>query len=238
MRIDLFFTIPEVDPSIVHGGTALVIDVIRATSVVAEALANGARAVYPVAEPEEALRLANQLGREAALLCGERRGLKIEGFDMGNSPREFTRDAVEGHALVMTTTNGTRAFLAAAEAEKVVSASFLNLSSAARAASDSDRVSILCAGRGDRFSLDDALCGGLLTSQLVANSPNAVLNDSATAALTLARELDVTEERLAATAAGSAVVEIGLGEDLPFLARVDRHDLAPEMVDRVIRLPQ
>jgi len=238
MRIDLYFTIPEVDPSVVQGGTSLVIDVIRATSVVAEALANGARAVYPVAEPEEALRLANQLGREAALLCGERRGLKIEGFDMGNSPREFTREAVEGLSLVMTTTNGTRAFLAAAEADRVVSASFLNLSAAAQAASESERVSIICAGRGDRFSLDDALCGGLLADKLSTMFPEASLNDAASAALALASDLDLTVERLASTDAGAAVVEIGLGEDLPFLAQVDRHDLAPEMLDRVIRLPQ
>ena len=238
MRIDLYFTIPEVDPAAVHGGTALVIDVIRATSVVAEALANGARAVYPVAEPEEALRLANQLGREAALLCGERRGLKIEGFDMGNSPREFTKDAVDGLSLVMTTTNGTRAFLAAAEADRVVSASFLNLSAAARAAGEAERVSIICAGRADRFSLDDALCGGLLAGKLLSQFPDASLNDSASAALALTSDLDLTVERLASTAAGAAVVEIGLGDDLPFLAQVDRHDLAPEMLDRVIRLPQ
>ncbi|MCA9736049.1 MAG: 2-phosphosulfolactate phosphatase [Gemmatimonadota bacterium] len=238
MRIDLFFTIPEVDPQAVQGSTALVIDIIRATSVIAEALANGARAVYPVSDTEEALRLANQLGRETTLLCGERRGLKIDGFDLGNSPREFTRERVAGRSLVMTTTNGTRAFLAAAEADRVVAASLLNLGAAARRAAEAQRVSILCAGRSDRFSLDDALCGGLLVRALLdAWGGDVRLNDGARAAAELARGLDCTVDTLAGTAAGRAVVDIGLGDDLPFLAQRDRHDLAPEMQDRVIRLP-
>ncbi|MEZ4415074.1 MAG: 2-phosphosulfolactate phosphatase [Gemmatimonadota bacterium] len=238
MRIDLFFTIPEVDPQAVQGSTALVIDVIRATSVIAEALANGARAVYPVLDTEEALRLANQLGRESTLLCGERRGLKIEGFDLGNSPREFLPEKVAQQSLVMTTTNGTRAFLAAAEADRVVSASLLNLSAAAAVAAQSDRVSIVCAGRQDRFSLDDALCGGLLVAALSDHRGGEVrLNDAARAAQELATSLTCDEGTLGATAAGRAVVEIGLGDDLPFVAQRDRHALAPEMHDRVIRLP-
>ncbi len=238
MRVDLYFTIPEVEGPVVQGGTALVIDVIRATSVITEAMANGARAVYPVAEAEEALHLANQLGRETTLLCGERRGVKIVGFDLGNSPREFTKDAVDGRALVMTTSNGTRAFLAAAEADRAISASFMNLSAAARAASGADRVSLLCAGRADRFSLDDALCGGLLVRKLFEEHPEADLNDAARAALILAERLSVTTELLLETAAGAAVEDIDLGDDLRLVAEIDRHDLAPEMLDRVIRLPR
>ena len=128
MTVDTFFTGAAVDPAAVPGTTAVVIDVIRATSTIMEALANGARAVYPVASTEEAVQLAASLGRDDSLLCGERKGVMIEGFDLGNSPREYTPDVVAEKQLVMTTTNGTRAFVAVQGAERVVSASFLNLS--------------------------------------------------------------------------------------------------------------
>ncbi|MCA9297739.1 MAG: 2-phosphosulfolactate phosphatase, partial [Phycisphaerales bacterium] len=109
MRIDVFFTVDEVDPALLPGTTVVVVDVVRATTTITEALANGARGIYPTASIEEAVKLASSLGREDALLCGERKGAKIEGFDLGNSPREFTRAAVEDKRLVMSTTNGTRA---------------------------------------------------------------------------------------------------------------------------------
>ncbi len=87
-----------VDEASVEGRTAVVIDVIRATSTLVEALANGARAIFPTVSTEEAVKLASSLGREDTLLCGERKGLKIEGFDLGNSPAEFTPEVVAGKA--------------------------------------------------------------------------------------------------------------------------------------------
>ncbi|NIP79971.1 MAG: hypothetical protein GWM90_12415, partial [Gemmatimonadetes bacterium] len=93
----------------------VVVDVLRATSTIVEALANGARAVFPVATVDDAARIAQGIGRDSVLLCGERKGLRIEGFDLGNGPPEFGADRVAGSSLVMTTTNGTAAFLAVAE---------------------------------------------------------------------------------------------------------------------------
>ena len=236
MRIELYNSIPEMDGAPVVDAAALVIDVLRATSTLTEALANGARAVYPVLTAEEAVRIANSLGREDTIVCGERKGLLIEGFDLGNSPREFTPDRVRDRKLVMTTTNGTRAFLAVAEAERVVAASFLNLSAAAEAVADAERVVILCAGKEDRFTLDDTLCGGHLVAKLTEGREAACsLNDGALAAQALASAQPPTEELFTRIAAGQALVEVGLGEDLPFCAQVDRHTLVPVMVDRVIR---
>lgn len=236
MRIDLYFTIPQVDGGRVGGAGALVVDVIRATSVIAEALANGARAIYPVLSAEEAIRLATSMGREDTLICGERKGLRIEGFDHGNSPREFTREAVEGKQMVMTTSNGTRAFHAVQEAERVVSASFLNLTAAAGAVRDFERVVIVCAGKEDRFSFDDALCGGHLVAALTkGRKRSCTLNDGAMAALALAEGNAPSAALFRKVAAGAALVDIDLGDDLPFCARVDRHDVVPEMTDLVIR---
>ena len=236
MRVELYNSIPEFEGTGVHGAAALVVDVIRATSTLTEALANGARAVTPVLSAEEAIRIANSLGRDETVVCGERKGLPIEGFDLGNSPLEFTPQVVRGRQLVMTTTNGTRAFIAVQEAELVVAASFLNLSAAAKSVKDAERVVILCAGKEDRLSLDDTLCGGHLVGKLVkGRRKDCQLNDGAFAALTLSEALKPSAPLFAKIAAGRALVDIELKADLHFCAQVDRHDLAPVMTDRVIR---
>ncbi|HEX4589449.1 MAG TPA: 2-phosphosulfolactate phosphatase, partial [Gemmataceae bacterium] len=111
------------------GGLAIVIDVLRATTVIVHALAAGCRSVIPCGEIEEAKRRAAELRREGkVLLAGERHGQPIPGFDLGNSPGEFTCKVCKDAALVMTTTNGTRALLRAAEAERVLAAAFVNFS--------------------------------------------------------------------------------------------------------------
>src|SRR5690606_24311561 len=104
--VDVCFTPDELVSGELQGRVAVVVDVLRATSSIVEALANGARSVLPVASIEAAVRLAQNVGRDQVLLCGERRGLPIEGFDLGNSPREFTPERVAGKTLIMTTTNG------------------------------------------------------------------------------------------------------------------------------------
>jgi 2-phosphosulfolactate phosphatase len=238
VKVATFFTAAQVDPAKVHKRTAVVIDVIRATSTIVEALANGAQAVYPTLSTEEAIRLANSLGREDTILCGERKGLKIEGFDLGNSPREFTPDRIRGKRLVMSTTNGTRAFLVAQAAERVLAGSFLNLSGVTRALKGAERVTLVCAGKEDRFSLDDALCAGrILQSVIEEYGVDPELDDASRAVLALARDLEPDEELLRATAAGAALVKVELGDDLRVCAQVDRHAVVPEMHDRMIRLP-
>src|SRR5258706_3742216 len=114
------------------GAVCVVFDVLRATSSMVTALANGASAVVPVSEIPEALKIRERDQR--ILLAGERDGLRIQSgltggitFDLGNSPREFTREKVNGKMIAMTTTNGTRALRACARAKTVLAASFLNL---------------------------------------------------------------------------------------------------------------
>lgn len=238
MRTDVYLTAGAVDPTDVAGRTAVVVDVIRATSTIVTALANGARAIYPTVSTEEAIKLASSLGRDDVLLCGERKGIKIEGFDLGNSPSEFVSETVEGKRLVMSTTNGTRAFLAAGGAERALAASFLNLAAVVDALADAEDVVIVCAGKEDHFSLDDAVCAGHLVRELQERTgEEATLNDAGTAALHLASRFAPDEAFLRGTAAGRALVEIGLESDLSLCARRDRFDLVPEMVDRMIRLP-
>ena len=242
MRVETYLSAHEADAAQIADGTAVVIDVIRATSTIVEALASGARAVYPTLSSEEAIQLANSLGREDTLLCGEQKGLRIEGFDLGNSPGEFTSDRVSGKQLVMSTTNGTRAFLAAEGAERVLAASLLNLSAVAEAVSGAERVVFVCAGKEGRFSLDDALCAGLILQSLAGEgddrpSSSWRLDDASRSALALAKVYDVAADLLRETAAGTALVEVGLEADLERCAEVDRYRLVPEMHDRMISLP-
>lgn len=241
MRAHAFFTAGSVNPSDASGSTAVVVDVIRATSTMVTAFGNGAEAVYPTISTEDALRLASSLGRDETLLCGERKGRKIEGFDLGNSPAEYERQTVEGKRLVMSTTNGTRAFLAASTADRVLAASFLNLSAVTEAAleslEDSGLLVVVCAGKEDRFSLDDAVCAGCLLREVSRRSGGELeTNDSAAAAFTLSKDFAVDEAFLRSTAAGRALVDIGLDSDLSLCARRDVYELVPEMTDRVIRV--
>ncbi len=239
MRISVHFTPEEVSPDDVSRTTAIVIDVVRATSCIVEAIANGASAIFPAVSVEEALRMRALLGRGGALLCGERKGVRIDGFDLGNSPAEFTPAAVGGTRLVMTTTNGTKAFAAAAGARRVLAASFFNLTAVVNAVADDGEVVIICAGKEGRFSLDDTVCAGLIVRGVLDRASGAVtLNDGAAAAANLAVVHEVSGDLLAGTAAGQALVDVGLGSDLALCAEADRHQIVPMMYDRVITAPR
>ena len=238
MRVGVRFSPDEVDPGEIAGTTAVVIDVLRATSCIVEAIANGARAVHPVVSVEEAFALRASLGADT-LLCGERRGLRIDGFDLGNSPAEFAPAAVSGKRLVMTTTNGTRAFAAAAGADRVLAASFRNQSAVVDSLAGDRSVVVVCAGKEGRFSLDDTVCAGIIVRGLRGRCNGQVgLDDAAAAAADLAGIHPVTDDMLAGTAAGQALVDAGLGSDLALCARADRHQIVPMMYDRVITAPQ
>ncbi|MCY3612274.1 MAG: 2-phosphosulfolactate phosphatase [Gemmatimonadetes bacterium] len=238
MRISVYFAPDKVDRGELAGAAAVVIDVVRATSCIVEAVANGARAVHPVVSVEEAFRLRESLGADT-LLCGERRGLRIDGFDLGNSPAEFSRAAVAGKRLVMTTTNGTRAFAAAATADQVFTASFHNQTAVVAALPGDGAVVVVCAGKEGRFSLDDTVCAGIIVRGLCDRVNGPVrLNDGAAAAGDLAGIHPVTGGMLAATAAGKALVDVGLGSDLALCARADRHQIVPMMYDGVITAPR
>jgi 2-phosphosulfolactate phosphatase len=237
MRVRVFFSVAEADPAELQERTVVVIDVLRATSTIVTALASGARAIYPVGSPEEAVRLASSLGREETLLCGERRGLKIEGYHLGNSPAEFTRERVAGRRLVMSTTNGTRALGVTANAERVLVCSLLNLGAVSRVAAFSESLVVLCAGREHHFALDDALCAGLLLDRVAeARGEDLDLDDAGRVARMLSARTAPDGDFLKGVAAGRALVEIGLGSDVDDCARVDVHDIVPEMQDRMIRL--
>ncbi len=236
MKIDVHFE-PAAPLPDLAGSTVVVIDVLRATSSMVEALVNGAQGVYPAPSTEEAIKLASSLGREDTILCGEARGLTIEGFDLGNSPREFSTERVAGKRLVMSTTNGTRAFFLVEDAVSVLACSFMNLSAVAEAVMESDSIVVVCAGAEGLFSLDDAVCAGALVQRIrKAAEVEVELNDAAMGAVEMALTFHINAHFLASTSAGQHLTEIGLREDLEVCAQIDRHSVVPEMGDRVIQL--
>ena len=238
MKLSVCFTPAEVRAGDLEGASAIVIDVVRATSCIVEAMAHGARAVLPAVSIEEAVRLRNSLVGDDVLLCGERHGLPIEGFDLDNSPAEFTPEAVAGKRLVMTTTNGTKALAAAEGAERILPASFLNLGAVADAVRGDRAVVIICAGKEGRFAMDDTVCAGHILRRVMDGFAESVLLDErAQAAVDLAGIHGASGDMLARTAAGRALVEVGLGADLALCARADRHKIVPMMRDRIITVP-
>ncbi len=236
MNIDVHFE-PAAPLPDLAGSTVVVIDVLRATSSMVEALVNGAQGVYPAPSTEEAIKLAASLGREDTILCGEARGLMIEGFDLGNSPREFSADRVAGKRLVMSTTNGTRAFFLVEDAVRVLTCSFMNLSAVAAAGMEADSIVVVCAGMEGLFSLDDAVCAGALVQRIRTGAEVDIeLNDAAMGAVEMALTFRINAHFLASTSTGQHLIEIGLREDLEACAEIDRHSVVPEMDDRVIQL--
>lgn len=234
MRIEACFTVGEADQAALVDATVVVIDVLRSTTTIVEALANGARGIYPTVSTEDAVKLAQSLGREDTLLCGERKGEKVGGFDLGNSPAEFTSQAVGGKRLVLSTTNGTRAFSLAHESARVLACAFTNLSAVVDEIADVEELVVLCAGREGRFSMADALCAGHLISRVLREAKaDHELNDAAIAAKALASRKP-TKRFLSETAGGKALIEIGLESDLDLCAEVDRHDLVAAMSDQAI----
>ncbi|HEX6590315.1 MAG TPA: 2-phosphosulfolactate phosphatase [Longimicrobiales bacterium] len=235
MKLEVIFTPEELAGGDIREHVAIVIDVLRATSVMAQAIASGARAIYPTGDMEEAVRLGQTLDRSELILCGERRGLRIEGFDLGNSPLEFTPDTVADRTLVMATTNGTPAMVAASTAARVYAASFLNLGAVTRAVGDAASVTVICAGRERRFALEDAVCAGMLAERIMKGRRGVEANDGVTAAVALAARFGADlDSMMRDTAAGRQLIEIGQEHDVVYCAGIDQLDVVPRLEDRRI----
>jgi 2-phosphosulfolactate phosphatase len=239
VRLEVFYGTHQVAPGDTAGRLVAVIDVLRASTSIAVALANGARAVVPLDSPDDVVMRAKGFIREEVRLAGERKLLPIPGFDVGNSPREFTREAVAGKTVLITTTNGTGALMAVQAARDVVVASYVNftpvvamLRSALRGGTD---VAIICAGRGRQFSLEDAACAGRYVNHVTRELIDVEFNDAAVAASLIDRVYGDDLMRLfLACRHGQALRDAGFGEDLPVCGAVDAYPVVPIYQERQI----
>jgi 2-phosphosulfolactate phosphatase len=216
MRIDVAFTPAEAAPAT----AAIVVDVLRATSTIAQALAAGYRRVLCCAEIEEALALRAEV--PDSLVGGERDAVQVEGFDFGASPREYLEARAE--TLILSTTNGTRAILRASKrCEEVFLGSLLNLAAAASVIEDVDSV-VVCSGFKGAFALDDAYCAGRLV-QLVRSDRG----DAAIAAELVAGSFPTALDGLNARTYGPP----GLEQDIAYCAQENILDVVPRLAGMV-----
>ncbi len=238
MILDVIPTPGETTAAALVDRTVVVLDILRASSSIVQALSAGAKSIFPVGSIEEALRMANTFGRDEVLLAGERRCLPIEGFDLGNSPREMTEERIGGKILVMTTTNGTAAMALTVNAERVLIGSLLNMSAVIDELVRTEAEPVfLCAGRERHFALEDVACAGAFAARLMEARPGDwVLNDGARAAIQLAEHFGIGRPLFELSAGGRAIVEAGLEEDLDFCEQVDVSDLIPVLHERSITL--
>lgn len=212
MRVHVAFTPAEAASAPV----GVVVDVLRATSTIAQALASGYRRVLCCAEIGDARALRASL--PDSLVGGERKAVLIDGFDVGASPREFLEARAD--TLILSTTNGTQAILTAAAAcDEVLLGSLLNLDALAAALRERDRdVAILCAGFQGAFAIDDAYCAGRIVQLL-----DGERSDAAIAAELVARAYPDAHTGLTARTYGPP----GLEEDIAFCARESVLDVVP-----------
>lgn len=228
----------HVDRQELAGATVVVIDLLRASSTICTALANGATEVVPFLEVEDARKAAAD-DRSNIILGGERGGNRIDGFDLGNSPAEYTSDRVQGKRVFFTTTNGTRALEHARLANRIVVGALVNLSAVAESIRDADNIQILCAGTDEKETSEDILAAGALVARLT----NASSEWNATAeAQSAFREwqsilaaqaaswsfAEYLAEVLRNTPGGKNLLAIGHEHDLHDCARIDSLQVVPE----------
>ncbi|HSG27982.1 MAG TPA: 2-phosphosulfolactate phosphatase [Candidatus Krumholzibacterium sp.] len=235
MKVRLYPTIEMVEKETLHGAAAVVIDVLRATSTIIAGMENGARSIIPVENIETASRLVGMEERGVKLLAGEWKGQPIEGFDLFNSPSEFTADKVEGRTVVLSTSNGTRAIVAALKAKPLLICSFNNLDAVAGLLSDERQVNILCAGSSGAISAEDVLCGGMLLSVLAERYEVESDDDATLLAMMLASKFDgELRSFLARTDRGRKLSEDGYEDDLDYCSQIDSTDIVPVVKEGTI----
>jgi len=250
--IQVYFLPQLVAPEALRGGTVVVLDILRATTSITYALAAGASRVIPCGEIDEAQQCAARLTAdgERPLLGGERGGLPIPGFDLGNSPAEYTPDHVGGRAVVFTTTNGTRAMQHCRQATRVLIGSFANLRAIVARLRHARDVHLVCAGTDGAITREDVLAAGALTHRLMLpDDPHAAgawsrstLNDEARlardawqATLPPAELLPSTApprwlaQALADSRGGRNLQQVGLVRDVADCAILDRFDVVGEL---------
>ncbi len=239
MRVSVELAARSGRQAVMRGDVVVVIDVLRCTSSIITALHNGAWCVLPVRTVNEARRIYRE--NPGYILAGERGGLKPRGFTLGNSPRAFTKDRVEGSTIVMTTTSGTRALTNVRGSRWVLIGALLNARAVAeaayRASAEEGRgISLVLAGTRGQFSLEDFLGAGAIVDGLPPTSRDC--SDAAAAAyLAFTATRDSLTTTLQGGVHGKTLQRLGLGDDVVFCSRLNHYAVVPRLWDTTIQLP-
>jgi 2-phosphosulfolactate phosphatase len=239
MRIELHFTPHQTDELALRDRTIVVIDVLRASTSIITALGNGAKEIIPVPTVEAAVKISGNLFGDVTLLGGERNGKIIEGFHLGNSPFEYSEEKVKGKSIIFSSTNGSLAMTKARHAKEMAVCGFVNMSAVVDFIAQNPRdFVVLCAGNNGRFSLDDAVCAGMLLHRLFNGKPAGhEISDGAHAALMLYKAFGRSIPKMIRSSEhGMFLHQIGFGDDLKVCAGVDTVPVLPLLDGNVIRL--
>jgi 2-phosphosulfolactate phosphatase len=221
-------------PEDLAGKAVVVIDILRATTTIVHALAAGAAEVTVCQEVDEALRLAASRS-QGVVLGGERGGLPIAGFDLGNSPTAYTRERVAGREVIFTTTNGTRAMARCAAARRILIGAFTNFSAICRELADEPHVVLVCAGTDGEVTREDTLFAGAVVDEL-ARGRTTLVNDQAEIAADAWRACvqgltgeDPLGRALRSSRGGRNLIATGQEDDIDIAAQIDRFDSVPQL---------
>lgn len=230
MRIDIALLPTGVNEFDLSDTVCIVLDIFRATTSIVTAFANGCAGITPVLSTEDASIAASQIG--PVLLAGERQSITIEGYDLGNSPYEFSQDRVQDQQIVMTTTNGTIAIKATEGACHTLIGSFLNATAVCQQGKGYGKdILIVCAGTDGLFSLEDALCAGLLV-QLLTVDGEPLLTDAARGALLMYTQAkDKLVEIGVSSHNGKRLFDLNRMDDVVYCLQTDILDRVPEYIE-------
>lgn len=237
MKIDIIISADDINESKLENKIAIVIDMFRATSVITTALSNGCKEVIPFLTIEESKEYADTLNRDEYVLGGERNAIKIEGFDLSNSPLEYTKEVVKDKSVIMTTTNGTRTLTECGAAKRIFIAAMINGKTVAeKLAEINEDVVIVNAGTNGNFSMDDYICSGYIINEILKIRKNVDLTDIAkTANMIYESNTDIISYVKEATHY-SVMRSLGLDDDIDYCIKKDIIDIVPEYKDGKIRI--
>ncbi len=238
-NLETLFIPEEIKNTELAGKLIVIIDVLRASSTIVTALANECRCFIPILSPDQVKKEAQQFEKERVLSGGEREGTKIEGFDLGNSPREYKREVVKDKTIIFSTTNGVKTLEMVKGAHRVIIGSFLNLQAVCNyCANHQGDISIICAGKEGRFSLEDTACAGMLVDSLenVFSDTCQESDANLTAQLLYKKFGNNILEILRKSQHGRYLESIGLDEDLKFCSQLDLFHIVPIFRDGIISI--
>ncbi|OEF99070.1 hypothetical protein BHF71_02490 [Vulcanibacillus modesticaldus] len=232
MNIDVIVSAAEVNGEVIKEKNVVVIDVLRATSVIVTALVNKAKYVIPVEGIEEAWRIYHQEGKIEMVLGGERNAIPIEGFHFGNSPLLYTEVNVAQKKVILTTSNGTRAIKASVKGDKIYIGSFLNASAVAKQLiKEGKDTVIVCSGTDNKYSMDDALCAGMLISIISEKQDITTTDLGLTTKILYESNKDDLHKVLSNSRHYKWLKKIGFEEDLKYCLQRDIYDIVPVYID-------
>ena len=235
MNIDIIISADHIKQNQMKDKVVVVIDMLRATSVITTALANGCKKVIPVLTVEEAFEIASK-DKENTILGGERQAVKIDGFDFSNSPLEYKKELVEGKDVVITTTNGTRAINGCEGAYKIFVGAMINARAIAlKVAKEEKDVVFLNAGTNGQFSMDDFICAGYMISSLIENKQYK-LTDIAKTAKYIYESNNNIIDYIKSARHFSVITSLGLQDDLAYCMKKDLYSIVPEYKNKEIKI--